>query len=694
MLSQNSRFFMHDMETVLCTKHRYIIDLQALITEKHNGGRRQYYRCKGLEILNEKVKDLDDEKSESVVESLANLSIEAGHRGGSEITSKEEYKHGQVQRNQKMSKLKLKKSSSDSEKESQKDHEPKEKNTSDANKADKRPKSSPSTGKSEKKAEKLSPFKQTSPKTAEEPLTDFERMLASGDKPVTKPSKSPRKFSESPKKASPKCKSSSDKSDTSTTPKSFADLVDTKETSENTADLPLSERIRLKSGDGHRPSWRSNSSSSIGSVPSPRSEQNDPDIIDLTSDGEDSNHAVDKISSMFDQQASVNSDIDTASTGVKTQLSSQQAECTASTSFQPASKFALEKEEEIRNSILMDINKQKQIIATVKMSSLPDKGEKLRSKMEDLQRALKDVDQRIAKLKSAVNGQPQFIKIPSTIPGGQPQIVQVQSSVAGSSQPQIVEIPSTVPGGQPQIVKLQPSVAGGQPQVVRYTAGSVQPNSVHVPHNPQGLKQTSILPHTATIPPHILQQLYAADDMGLGKTLTMISLILKQREARQGDVNEEEGVWHNREKQLEKCKFLTTLSLYTLRIAENDVVLTTYNLVGKEVGAPEGGAEEPVKDEPDQDDGKESGESREKEPNLLRIAWERIILDEAHNIKNHKSLTARAVSRLRAGVRWAMTGTPIQNELLDIYSLLRFLRCSPFDEYKVWKRQVDTGKGL
>ena len=56
---------------------------------------------------------------------------------------------------------------------------------------------------------------------------------------------------------------------------------------------------------------------------------------------------------------------------------------------------------------------------------------------------------------------------------------------------------------------------------------------------------------------------------------------------------------------------------------------------------------------------------------LLNIAWERLILDEAHQIRNPTSKTAKAICRIRAAKRWAVTGTPIQNEEKDMYSLVR-----------------------
>lgn len=72
------------------------------------------------------------------------------------------------------------------------------------------------------------------------------------------------------------------------------------------------------------------------------------------------------------------------------------------------------------------------------------------------------------------------------------------------------------------------------------------------------------------------------------------------------------------------------------------------------------------------------------------MEWDRVILDEAHYIRNHKSKACEAVCGLSSKHKWALTGTPIQNKEMDLYAILKFLKCSPFDELPVWKRWVDN----
>lgn len=68
---------------------------------------------------------------------------------------------------------------------------------------------------------------------------------------------------------------------------------------------------------------------------------------------------------------------------------------------------------------------------------------------------------------------------------------------------------------------------------------------------------------------------------------------------------------------------------------------------------------------------------------LLNYHWFRIVIDEAHIFKNPKSQMAINVCQLNAQYRWCLTGTPIQNSINDLFSILKFLRYSPwcFDEW-------------
>uniref|UniRef100_A0A671UJ31 Transcription termination factor 2 n=1 Tax=Sparus aurata TaxID=8175 RepID=A0A671UJ31_SPAAU len=243
--------------------------------------------------------------------------------------------------------------------------------------------------------------------------------------------------------------------------------------------------------------------------------------------------------------------------------------------------------------------------------------------------------------------------------------------------------------------------------------------------DPKGIKVT-LLPHQRRALAWLLWREaqnpcggILADDMGLGKTLTMIALILaKKKKAKEEDEKKEEkklegwisktdsslvvskgtliicpaSLIHHWKREIDRHVKTGKLTVYLYHgpnreksarvLADYDVVVTTYSLVSKEIPVQKEEAEKPTKDADD---------VPPHSAPLLRVAWARVVLDEGHNIKNPKVQTSMAVCKLRARARWAVTGTPIQNNLLDMYSLLKFLRCSPFDEYKLWKAQVDNG---
>ncbi|KAL6522735.1 DNA repair protein rad5b [Orobanche hederae] len=71
-----------------------------------------------------------------------------------------------------------------------------------------------------------------------------------------------------------------------------------------------------------------------------------------------------------------------------------------------------------------------------------------------------------------------------------------------------------------------------------------------------------------------------------------------------------------------------------------------------------------------------------------RVEWHRVVLDEAHTIKSHKTQAAQAAFALSSYCRWCLTGTPLQNNLEDLYSLLCFLHVEPWCNWAWWNKLI------
>ena len=100
-----------------------------------------------------------------------------------------------------------------------------------------------------------------------------------------------------------------------------------------------------------------------------------------------------------------------------------------------------------------------------------------------------------------------------------------------------------------------------------------------------------------------------------------------------------------------------------------DIVITTYQILVSEHSSSS-----------EREDGPQFG--------CFGIHWYRVILDEAHTIKNRNAKATQACYALRSEYRWCLTGTPMQNNLDELQSLIKFLRIKPYNDLKVWKDQI------
>ncbi|KAM3543822.1 hypothetical protein ARSEF1564_003267 [Beauveria bassiana] len=190
-----------------------------------------------------------------------------------------------------------------------------------------------------------------------------------------------------------------------------------------------------------------------------------------------------------------------------------------------------------------------------------------------------------------------------------------------------------------------------------------------------------------------------ADDMGLGKTISALALMVTRRATSrpktnliigplslvrqwEEEINTKVSASHRMSVFVYHNKKATTDDLLTY-----DVVLTTYGTIAAELKRLDTFVKEnaTAQREPDYN----STEVALKFPLLhpTKAKYHRIILDEAQCIKNKETQTAKACHRLRATFRWCLTGTPMMNGVLELYSLLAFLRIRPYCAWDRFRQQ-------
>ncbi|KAI1114498.1 hypothetical protein F5Y14DRAFT_414455 [Nemania sp. NC0429] len=183
-----------------------------------------------------------------------------------------------------------------------------------------------------------------------------------------------------------------------------------------------------------------------------------------------------------------------------------------------------------------------------------------------------------------------------------------------------------------------------------------------------------------------------ADGMGLGKTIQALALILSDPPehgtrkttlivAPTSLLHQWEREIRDKVKPAYKLKTIVFHSgkkrnMTVARLLSYDVVITTYGTLAHEW--------------------KQTYEKRKTEGSILLAShamFHRIILDEAHNIKNRNSQASKAVDRLHGTYRLCMTGTPLMNRLDELYPLIRFLRIEPFSVWDKFRQSLTSIKG-
>ena len=163
-----------------------------------------------------------------------------------------------------------------------------------------------------------------------------------------------------------------------------------------------------------------------------------------------------------------------------------------------------------------------------------------------------------------------------------------------------------------------------------------------------------------------------ADDMGLGKTIQIIALLLdeKKRTGKTSIVVCPSSLYINWEKEINRfsnnIKTLIVSGSAEQRaeliknISDYDVIITSYDLLKRDI------------------------------EQYSNFNFKYVIADEAQYIKNNNTKNAKALKELRSEVRFALTGTPIENSLAELWSIFDFIMPGYLYSYKKFKDEFET----
>ncbi|KAJ3107218.1 hypothetical protein HDU97_004638 [Phlyctochytrium planicorne] len=161
-----------------------------------------------------------------------------------------------------------------------------------------------------------------------------------------------------------------------------------------------------------------------------------------------------------------------------------------------------------------------------------------------------------------------------------------------------------------------------------------------------------------------------ADEMGMGKTIQMISLLVSKPDVKPNLILTPTVAilqWLAELKNRTAPDSLKVLVFHganretsAAKLANYDVVLSTYAIVESSWRKQQQGF-------------KRQGKLVKEKSLIHSIDWGRVVLDEAHAIKDRSCSTARSVFNLKCRYKWSLSGTPLQNRVGELYSLIRFL---------------------